>query len=241
MQTHQPVVQIKSAETWPTIELSAKSGESGSTTLLAFDSKMSKGLDPGYDAGLMRGSSGIELFTRLIEDNGIDFAIQCLPVSGIENAIVPIGFESKAGGEVVFTAKSLNLPAGLTAIFEDRLNGSKTLLDSPSGQYKTTVQANSTGTGRFYLHLKSATTGTDYFDIGQKLNAWVERNDIVVSGIENQNAIATLYDVAGKAVMVHNLHPSPLNRLNASALKTGIYILKVVQTGKTTGFKLHID
>jgi hypothetical protein len=201
---------------------------------------MTRGLDPTFDVGIFRGAENV-LYSRLVEDNGVDFAIQCLPVSGIENAIVPIGFESKAGGEVVFTAKSLNLPTGLSATLEDRTAGIRTNLANAGSQYKTAVQAGTTGIGRFYLHLKSATTGTDYFGIGQKLNAWVERNDIVVSGIENQNAIATLYDVAGKAVMVHNLHPSPLNRLNASALKTGIYILKVVQTGKTTGFKLHID
>ena len=45
---------------------------------------MTKGLDPSYDVGKMKGNPDIALYTKLIEDNGIDFTIQALPFAGLE-------------------------------------------------------------------------------------------------------------------------------------------------------------
>jgi len=56
---------------------------------------MTAGLDPSYDARKLKGNPNIALYTRLVEDNGVDFAIQALPPLNTEKVEVKIGNEKK--------------------------------------------------------------------------------------------------------------------------------------------------
>ena len=50
---------------------------------------MTLGLDPGYDLGDFY--QGAALTTRLVEnDEGFNFAHQQLPISAMENAVIPL-------------------------------------------------------------------------------------------------------------------------------------------------------
>ena len=100
MQVHQTSTALKSANvSWPGFELTATTAQAKASTIVAFNSKMTTGLDVTYDAGLLRGSSGLELYSRLVTDNGVDFAIQCLPESYPEYSglVIPLGLDCKNG------------------------------------------------------------------------------------------------------------------------------------------------
>ena len=159
MQTHSTGTVLKSAEAaWPGFELTVSASGVKASTVVAFNSAMTKGLDPTYDAGLLRGSNGLSLYTKLIDDNGVDFAIQCLPEKGMDSFVIPVGLDAKAGGEVKFSATATSLPDGCSVILEDRLNKTLTLLESGK-ELAVTVAANTSGTGRFYIHTSNLTTG----------------------------------------------------------------------------------
>ena len=63
---------------------------------------MTVGLDPGYDIGLMSYGPGAGIYTALVEDNGINFTRQALPVNGSVKNIIPVGIDFEKGGKVTF-------------------------------------------------------------------------------------------------------------------------------------------
>ena len=112
MQFHSTALALKSAKAvLPSIQLIATVNAQSNSTLIAFKDGMTKGLDPTYDAGLLKGGTDLLVYTKLVEDNGIPFAIQALPDNSYEKMIIPVGIDFKTGGEVVFSAQTTIPPA----------------------------------------------------------------------------------------------------------------------------------
>ena len=242
MQFHSSVLPLKSAPTpWPTIKLAATVNDQTISTLIAFNDGMTKGLDVTYDAGLLRGGGDVQLYTRLVEagGNATPFAIQALPDNNFNSMIIPVGVESRIGGDVVFSAETTNLPSNCKVILEDKLT--KTFTDLSANTYKAAIMPNSALADRFQLHTSAATIGA----IGQNilpdmLNAYAIGNtEIRVVGEVSGKAVATLYDVLGKAVLMQKLSEGTLNVIPLSNIKSGVYILSVEDKG-ITNFKLRI-
>jgi len=242
MQSHQTGVEFKSATTaWSTVILKASSNQTSASAILAFNNQMTKGLDPTYDAGLLRGSNGLSVYTKLVDDNGVDFAIQCLPEKGMESYIIPIGLDSKAGGEIKFSAATVGLPTGSSVILEDRTAKVYTDL-SNGGVYAVTVSANSGGTGRFYLHTSKLTTGNALTpEAGFNLKAFVSDGQIVIEGQVSKQAIAGLYDSKGSQLGLFRLEEGIRNSIPAKGLSSGVYILRVIDGNNTFTAKLVIN
>jgi hypothetical protein len=242
MQFHNGALALKSAQApWPTIKLVASANAQSASTIIAFNEGMTKGLDRTYDAGLLRGGSDVQVYTRLVEAGGntIPFAIQALPDQNFNEMIIPVGVESKIGGDVVFSSETTTLPSNCKVILEDKLT--KTFTDLSANVYKAAIMPNSTVADRFQLHTSTATIGA----IGQsilsgKLNAYAIGNTgIRVVGEVSGKAVAALYDVLGKAVLMQKLSEGTLNVIPLSNIKPGVYILSVEDKG-ITNFKLRI-
>jgi len=242
MQIHQTDMQLKSGNiSWPEFELTATLDKTKASTLVAFDSRMTKGLDPTYDAGLLRGSSGLELYTRLVDDNGVDFAVQCLPDNDFNKLVIPVGIDSKAGGSVVFSANVKNLPAGCSVILEDKRYNKFTNLSLSN--YQTVLDAGSTSHSRFQIHTSYLTTDIKDGDLAgdRKLVAYAVGNtEIKIQGNVNAGAIATLYDSMGRMILTSILERGDLNIIHSQPLNTGVYMLSVKDSGVVKGFKLLI-
>ena len=198
MQTADAALELKSAENvWPTIQLEASVGDLRSSTVIAFNSNMTKGLDPSYDAGLFKGASDLVLYSKLVEDNGIPFAIQALPDNDYNNLIVPVGLDFGAGGLVTFSAKTMNLPSDCQVILEDQ--STHTFTDLSINTYQVTVAANSSISSRFRIHTSYLSTGLSKETLENQLSAYAYRNvEIRVNGPVSKQAVATLYDLQGR-------------------------------------------
>jgi hypothetical protein len=55
-----------------------------------------EGLDVGYDAGIFKADSEFSVYTKLVEDNGVEFQLQYLPTNQYNNLVIPIGIDSKS-------------------------------------------------------------------------------------------------------------------------------------------------
>lgn len=223
---------------WSGIALKAASADASSSAIITFNEKMTKGLDPTYDAGLLRGTNGLSLYTRLVEDNGVDFAIQCLP-ENYSNLVIPVGVDCKDGGEITFSAETVELPKNCKVMIEDKTTNTFTSL-AEGGTYKTTVSAGSTSAGRFYIHTSgNTTTGTAELtaDINS-LKAYIANGAIIIEGEIADQGIATLYNLQGLKLHVNPLQKGFLNTLPCSGLMKGIYLLTIQQNGKTATKKL---
>ena len=97
MQVHQCTAIYKSATTnYPAIKLMATTNNTASSTEIKFIDGTTRGLDVGYDAGILKSDQPLNLFTKLVEDNGVE--LQCLPTDQYSGLVIPIGIDSKAGG-----------------------------------------------------------------------------------------------------------------------------------------------
>jgi hypothetical protein len=239
MQVHNGLLALKSAELpWPIIKLATSMDSKKSETVIAFNSAMTNGLDPTYDAGLFKGGSDLVVYSRLVEDNGIPFAIQALPAS-YNSVVIPVGVDSKTGGDVVFSVQSLNLPTECKVILEDKV--SKTFTDLSKNTYTVSLQANSSVADRFQIHTSSLTTGINPIS-GGNLSAFANRNtEIRVNGEVSKNAVATLYDIQGRVVLVKTMEEGISNVIQTPNLKAGIYLLFVKDNQKVQRFKLSVN
>jgi len=241
MQVYQTGAMFKapaSKTSWPGITLTATSTATSSSAIITFNENMTKGLDPTYDAGMLRGTNGLSLYTRLLEDNGVDFAVQCLP-ENYSNLVIPVGVDCRDGGEITFSAETVDLPTDCNVILEDRSTKTYTSL-ADGATYKTTVLAGSTAVGRFYIRTgDNFTTGTSGLTAGiSSLKAYNVNGTIIIEGEVNDQAIATLYDLQGLKVLVHSLQKGSLNILSCPDLINGIYLLTIQQDGEIVTRKL---
>jgi len=102
---------------------------------------MTNGLDPSYDAGKMSGNARLSLYTKLIEDNGTDFAIQALPpIDG--STLVKVGLKAELTGSYKFEPVNIeNFDESVSIKLEDKQTGAMVdLTDVP--EYILTINEN---------------------------------------------------------------------------------------------------
>jgi hypothetical protein len=232
MREHKPTAQFKDASLqWPSIQLKAETQGLTRTTLVNFNSGMTVGIDPFYDAGLLRAGSRLELYTRLIDDSGNDLAIQCLPDAGFDKMVIPVSLDLTTAGEVTFSAKSLNLPAGCQPVLEDRVAGVSTPLYTEDAIYKVNLPANTSGIKRFYLHLNGITSAINNEDL-LKLKVYAIGKEIHIQGDVSEQTVANLYDLFGREIGTYQVPASDNSILNMDGVANGFYLLRIMEGNK---------
>lgn len=239
MQNHNSTLTLKSTDNfWPTIELKATADTLISTTIIAFHEGMTPGLDPTYDAGLLKVGDEMSLYTLLMEDPGIPFAIQALPAE-YETIVVPLGMDGVKNGQVILSAELLQVPPTCQAILEDRLN--KTFTDLTVNSYSANLMGNTSSQGRFFLHTSSATTKIGSTEKIHNLRAWtVSNHEIKISGETGSKAKAILYDIQGRQVLSEPLQAGLTHTIKLPEMIPGVYILKVRDMENMQVLKLFV-
>ena len=228
MQSHQTAAAFKSEETvWAHISLLVKTDNLKASTELYFNRDMSRGLDNGFDAGMLK-SGSLVLYSRLVEeDNRIDLGIQSLPTD-YENLIIPIGLDAKAGEIITFSARALNIPEEYAVVLEDRALNVFTDL-SDDGSYSIQLSENSNGTGRFFVYtsFKSA-TGIGDLDADNVFQVFTRPSDnqLFIRGEVFGNSVARIYSITGKQIAVLSLQEAMENRIPFNG-DVGIYIVQI--------------
>ncbi len=241
MQVHMPTEVLKSGVITPEVRLSLSNATKSYSTRIAFLKDATIGLDKGYDAGILKADKNFSIFTHLVEDNNVEFTLQCLPLPKSDGMIIPVGIDCKAGGDVTISLSATTVPANYDLVLEDRLLNKFIPFNEANSFYTATLAAETKGIGRFYLHVKSAqTTGIDNLT-DAKINAWMDRDEIVVKGVTENNAVAKLFDARGSLILMKNLENTNTNRIKVNGINTGIYMLQVIENGKRTTSKLQIS
>ena len=148
MQVLQTALQRKSIFK---LELKDNAKEQRDITKLYFsdEREVSKGLDPGYDAGKFFAGSESRIFTRLVdEDKGTDFHIQALPLSGLKDLVIPLGITTKSSSLELSVIEN-SLDDFYNVYLEDKLKNTIVELDR---SIKLEFNQNENNDARFYLH-----------------------------------------------------------------------------------------
>ena len=173
-------------------------------------------------------ASSFSLFTRLVEDNGVDFTIQALPDNNYETMVVPVGLVAGKGVTVTFTAIASNLPAGYKVYLEDKETGTVTRLDEANSSYTVSLASATRGTGRFYLHTTEIVSAIDESLLnGVKVVPMPEMNLARILGNFDLPAKAMVYDMNGNLVATSALTSQIENDIPLTNCATGVYLMKI--------------
>ena len=230
MRTHQTGAAFKSGTANPNIILKADNGESTRSTEFRFVEGTTFGLDPGYDAGLFNGKTDeFKLCSRLMQDNGIGFALQCLPTDDFESVIIPIELNSVTS-TVEFSVETSSLPANTKVYLEDKENNSFNLLN---GIQTYTAQVNvGENTDRFYLHTSQQALDqmAELTEGKNEIIPQMQSSSLLIQGEIPEGSFISIIDLTGRVVFETNV--SSTNVIIPS-LNNGVYIVKL-SNGQTT-------
>lgn len=244
MQVHSMAVPVlKSAgseEAWPGLQLRVKYESGESMTTIVYNNQMTAGLEPGYDVGLMSTGPDVEIYTSLVsENNNVKLTRQALPVVGGANIIIPVGLDSKKGGEVTFSANTVPFE-NYSFWLEDRTMGLFT--DLTSNTYLTTLPANTSGSGRFFIYASTNTPSErELQPKDTPVDVWTLNGRVIINGHVSDLAFCEVFNLLGQKVMMTNLFDGELNTFNVSSVARGIYFVRVVDGQKIISKKLVLN
>lgn len=224
----------------PAIDLTASLNDKVSKTKVCFTGTATNGLDPGQDLGMISLNTTCNLYTQLIDDNGLNFTIQSLPDNNFSNMTIPIGVDCKDGGLVTFSAARFNLPDGCEIFFEDKDLDVTTNLKVSESNYTVNLDANTTGFGRFYLHTFDPNVNIYKHDL-ENITIFAYQKEIIIQGEISEAFTIELFDISGRMVLNKEIESEFSNRISAMMLNDGIYIvrLKTADKEKVTKIMLH--
>ena len=222
---------LKSGDTddrWPGLQLKATHATGEVLTTVVYNGAMTTGVDPGYDVGLFKSGQDIELYTALaVNDNGVNYTRQALPVSGADTLVIPVGVDFKDGGEVTFSAETVPVD-GRRFWLEDRVAESFTDLSLKS--YTVTLPADSYGTGRFFI-IASTNTPTDINRPEAPegdLRIWISGDRLVIQGEIGDGSVCGLFDLQGRKLLEQRLADGGMNIVELPVGLHGVVLVRVI-------------
>jgi hypothetical protein len=232
---------LKSAkieDRWPGLQLKVKNGNNENVTTVVFNEEMTVGLDPGYDVGLMASGSDVEIYTALLQDNGVNFARQALPIIEFDKNVIPVGVDTEIGGKVTFSAE-IEQVRNFKFILEDRGTGFYT--DLQFNHYTVTLPAKTYGTGRFFIHISESRGKGPRTKQSNLLNVrmWASQNHRVnIEGSISDKATCQVYNIRGQIIFETNLTDSGYNTFYMPQDVKGVHLVKVMDAGKVSTKKV---
>ena len=232
MRTHQSANNFLRATTTviPTINLSIDNNAGTvRNTEIKYMSGTTLGLDPGYDGGQLGavGTSNFNLYTHLVEDNGVKFSLQVVPDTGYDTTVIPIGVDANAGTQVTFKAAATDLPDGIKVFIEDKVLNTVTEINNTDKSYTLNLSSALSGTGRFYLHTQENTLAIDDFSALQyTLVTSPEQNNIRLYGMVAEKGSVDIFDIFGRKIHAAKLQTGSEQNINMPVMSTGVYIVK---------------
>jgi hypothetical protein len=240
MQAHADVGFFKEKETWPFVELLVTGQGLSNTTAIGFHEDMTKGLDPSYDVGKLKGNPDIALFTRLLEDNGVDFALQALPLFE-EDYSVPVGIDISQTGEYTFEVIGMKLiPDEVNVYFEDKQTASIVNLKNIS---KYTCMLNQPGsiTERFILHFSLTPFGQEELMAkNSTIQVYSHGNTIHVYNPEEKTGHVRVFTTLGQSVLSTELTEDTRQQIKLDVVG-GYYVVRIMGNDFIENTKIYVE
>lgn len=225
-----PPADPPSAEFTSTVKLHAVSGDIRRNTTFVFSPRMTTGLDPYFDAGLLPSGGGMDIYSKLLNGPNDNFGLQALPSEGFTKLSIPVYVNLDKTGLVEFSAELMNIPDGFDVILEDRIKNTETRLNTD--KYSTEISVNTGTTNRFYIHfIKSSTTKT-VNTLKNDIQIFSRNKELNISGESTFGAKVDLYNITGSLAARYQLENSSYHNISCVAQREGIYILKIETSDK---------
>lgn len=238
LQSHQPDAGFNSTRNQQLTLTASTENQSSSSTQIKFLDNMTAGLDIGYDAGKIKGNTELNLYTKLVDDNGIDFAVQCLPKQGVKDLEIPLGMDLTEFGSITFSIEKIEFPENLVPVLEDKVLDTKRAFSDPGDIYATVVNEN--GYGRFYLSFSSTTDVNTLESATTNYKVWYGNRFIQISGNYEPNTMVSVYDVNGRLLKQQELTDLQVNQLETGFANAGVYLVRITSKNASEVHKVSI-
>ncbi len=207
------------------------------SVLIAFIPEMTNGLDPSYDAGKMSGNASLSLYTKLVEDNGHNFAIQALPpLDGTTS--VKLGLRAELTGTYKFEPVNVeNFNESVSIKLEDKQTGAMIDLTTIP-EYSFGINEAGTFDDRFVLHFKGA-VGIEEVLESNKIRFYVYDNKLYIIDKELKNATIQLFNMLGQPVMKKQ-YSQAVNAIDLN-LSKGYYIVRIITDKMYVSGKIYVE
>ncbi|AUC15754.1 hypothetical protein BTO06_11600 [Tenacibaculum sp. SZ-18] len=211
------------------VELSLENSTHKQSTKIYYTSNTSKSFDNGYDSKIFDEDSDFQIFTdQLDTNNPRKLAIQALPNSDIENLIIPVGFRTKARGDLTISANILNIPDNYEVYLEDK--DTNNFVNLQRRPYVFTPKNNVVNQGRFFLHMNQKSTNQEHQDsVDLQRTVTIFKSDINEITINNLDLDASVkvYTIYGESIFDSKITSSDSNKIRFNTPPVGIYLVSV--------------
>ena len=122
---------------------------------------------------------------------------------------------------------------------EDNVTNKFTLLND--GEYNFTPEKTLAGTGRFFLHFSPKALSLENNLLSGLQIYTSDSKSIIINGKLEGFSEVSMYDIQGRKVMSDTINTtSTTNEINVPSLKTGVYLVKVINSNQSTTKKVFI-
>ena len=210
-------------------------------TLIAFLEGTTNGFDNKYDGLKPKLNSNIALYTKLVENDGYDYAIQGLPPLSNGGVTVKLGIDAGTEGIYSFNVVNIENFHDTTSIFlEDLINNISVNLRKTS-EYTFNVNETGSITDRFLLHFNTSAVGiNEPGSINNQIKVYTH-NDIIY--IENNDPFGDIYveiyNTFGQQLIFRKLDNKNKNEIPVNAGR-GIYIARVFSEEQVFTAKVYL-
>jgi len=140
----------------------------------------------------------------------------------------------------VFSLEDVNVPAGYTITLLD--NKANKIINLKSGE--VTLALSSSDQERFTLRVSSVGEALSFDDQSERLKVYMSEDQLNIEAASIKGeAFLTVFDFGGRIFTRSNISfdENGRARINASFLKSGVYILKIQQGTNTQTTKIIVN
>ena len=228
----------------PKVKLVLSDGQNNRFADIDYSSTTTKGYDFGFEGEVFGGiPNSLDVFSQLVENNqGKKYQVQSLPISEIENMVIPIGVKAASGKEITFTAEAMNLPNDVNVFLEDRTTNTVTLLNEANASYKVTLNEDTNDVGRFYLHTTSNQVLSTTGGLLENISIYATKNKTLrMIGLPTGSSSVKLFNILGKQVMQSRFISTGIKEISLPKLTTGVYFVRIDSEAGKLNKKIVIE
>lgn len=226
------------------LKLKLTNGISNYNTNFYFNDQSTRGLDPGYDAGVYNDKApSFAIYSHLAEDSsGIDMAVQSLSYADLSSEIViPLGVNASRGQRITLSIAESILPKEIEVYLEDKETNTFILLNT--NDYNFYADSDVLGIGRFFLHLTNATLsfGNNVHNSPKLFTSNMSHIMHIIGDLEPDTLI-TVFDLSGRLMISTKLDENfKKTTVDLSILKSGMYLVKLKNSSHDKIKKIVIE
>jgi len=184
--------------------------------------------DNKYDGYKLKGNTNLALYTKLVEDDGKDYAIQALPPL-TDGVTVKAGVDAGTPGFFTFNVVNIENFNDTTSILLEDL-AEKTVVNlRENPEYHFAINNPGAVTDRFLLHFNTSAVGMEEIEWSDQPLVYVSNGRIIIKSQHESDAFQVeVFDVIGRSVPF-SMVTDPNQTTITLKGKISIYIIKIRQ------------